>query len=170
MKKNLTNFLIIMIITTIFTGCAFTTTTTKQEVLKKYTYSFKQSPDDLVTATKLAVKQLDWTISDNLDKVSIYLMGGVGASFTSNEKKAWENTAPLKNATSKNFIEVRTPISVFSYGALIYVSIYEFNNTSYIKMAASTSQMIEKKNLSKYLNTLQLKIKSNLKQNYGDTK
>jgi hypothetical protein len=161
MEQIIKKMVAYMVLGAIIIGCA--STTTREDVMESHTHDFKgKTPTDVLNATKLAVKQLDWSINDEGDKALQFLVGGVGSSLTSDSELAWKNVAPDAKSTNQKFIGIRTPMSVFSFGAHLYISIYQNNNSTYMRMAGSTSQITEKKKIPQHLQKLYQKIKSNL--------
>ena len=166
MKQAIKQMVAFLVLGIMLSGCAITSTTTRQDVMKKHTHEFKGNTSiKVLNATKLAVKQLDWSMNDVGDKVFRFLIGGAVTPLTSDSKLAWKNVEPDTKSTEQNFVSIRTPISAFSFGAHLYISIYQNNNSTYMRMAGSTTQRVEKKKIPQHLQNLYHQIKSNLNDN-----
>jgi hypothetical protein len=100
--------------------------------------------------------------STSTDDLFLYALGGIGAANTSDDEKAWKTVEPPKTSTEMTFILARTPASLVSYGAHIYVTIYTNDDKVGMKLSASSSQVFEKKKFPEYLNSLHNTVKSDL--------
>lgn len=158
--KNVKELLFGLFILVSINGCIGTKTLTKEEIDTKYTYTYTQNKDEVLKAIAKSIEQLDWTLLDIDAKTSINTISGFVP--ITDKDSALTNSKPPMEATNISQISLRTNISAFSFGAYMYITLYTLNENVTIKLAASTSQIVEKEKLPQYLEQLHLKIEENL--------
>ncbi|MEH6421049.1 hypothetical protein [Pseudomonas sp. CGJS7] len=116
---------------------------------------FQAKPEDVAAAAKAFVEEKKWKVlyeGAELPKKNHGMFANTsGFSGRSTDKEAWAkaNEAGLK---PKAFLQAKTPTSAFSFGAELFVVVYESGEGgSIVAIAGSTSQMTEKKKLEGYI-------------------
>lgn len=164
---------LLLILVALLSGCSSMhniKTLSKQEVTESYTHKFDAPYNDVLNATTEAISKLGWTtkkVSETTEGVSgdeifLFLLAGFASLELSDDEGAWKSVEPPKSATKITFIQARTSGTLISFGANIYVTIYTDGNSVDMKLSASTSQIVEKKKLPEYLNTIYSEVKSML--------
>jgi len=75
-------------------------------------------------------------------------------TYRSADKAAWEK-AKADDLEPRAYLQAKTPTSAFSFGAEIFVIVYQSKESgSLVSIAASTSQIKEKKKLEGYISDL----------------
>jgi hypothetical protein len=117
---------------------------------------FKAAVTQTVVATKKAFSEKGWKIlyegSEPPKKDYAYFSNREPFSGKSYDRIAWDKSLSSTMAP-KHFITGKTPTSAFSFGAELFITVFESPNSgSVVSISASTSQVLEKDKLELYIN------------------
>jgi hypothetical protein len=117
---------------------------------------FKDDVAQTIDATKKAFSENGWKIlyegSEPPQKDYAYFSNRDPFSDKSYDRIAWDQ-ALSSTMPPKHFITGKTPTSAFSFGAELFITIFEAPDSgSVVSIAASTSQVVEKDKLELYIN------------------
>jgi len=149
MQKTIYTAIIIFIMVN-FSGCTkvfLPKVTTIGDVKSKHTHQLYTTNQQARDSLKLTIKQLNWSLLGVSTKLSMSAV----------------NIKPPKEASKKIYFKIKTPMTLFSYGAIVYVAIYNYNYKTYMRLSGVAQQIVERKKLPQYLNTLYKKTKLNIK-------
>ena len=145
-------------------GCALSAeqlgAITTPEAITDSRYSFTYDIDNhqLTKIINSSVKALDWEkleehhdvlLNKKSEKISWELK--TKHTITSEYVKAWSAVSPDEMVDDLTFIKIRTPMSMFSFGAEIFIGVSTKNNQTTIKYSGSTTQIAEKDKMESYL-------------------
>lgn len=120
--------------------------------------------DELELKLHNIFKDLKWSMLYEGEKIPNRSLSGYSnrnPMHSSNfDLLAWEKALKSDVAPYK-FIQLKTPTSLSSYGASIFVVIYKKDNGSELSVAASTGQIAEKKKLSSYILEISNRLNAN---------
>ncbi|MBL4602620.1 MAG: hypothetical protein JKY84_07745 [Emcibacteraceae bacterium] len=116
---------------------------------------FTASVDETIEASKAVLKDKKWKILyDGEDKpTKNYSFFSNAAPFNNidYDRVTWDMTLNSTIAP-KHYIQAKTPTNLISFGAELFITIFESpKNGSIVSIAASSSQLAEKKKLGAYL-------------------
>lgn len=121
---------------------------------------FQVDADKVAAAFKDAVADRKWKMlyegSEPPKKGHSYFSNASGNpfSFRTGDKAAWEK-AKAEGLEPKAYLQAKTPTSAFSFGAELFVVVYQAKDSgSFVSIAASTSQIKEKKKLESYISDI----------------
>ena len=136
--------------------------TTPEEVTDQdYSFTYDADNSEIVNIIKESTKELGWVkLEEHHDVIQRKNDGIVTVEFrtrktiTSEYKKSWYAVSPESVVDDLAYIKVRTPVTLFSYGADIYIGVASEGDTTTIKYSGSTTQVVEKDKMVPYLNEL----------------
>ena len=116
---------------------------------------FQAKTEEVVAATKAFVSEKKWKVlyeGTELPKKNHGMFANTrGFTGRSTDKEAWAKAAAA-GLKPKAYVQAKTPISAFSFGAELFVVVYESEDGgSIVSIAGSTSQIAEKKKLESYI-------------------
>ena len=160
-------------ITLLFTACVAPTmmTINQETVDAKYTKTYNSDMEKTLTAIKAAITELDWVLLEEHRNVLKRLKNGKQSWHVetkkafyakSDYKYSWSVVAPKTVVDDLIFLKLRTPMSVTSYGAKLYVGVSLKKGKVSIRYSASTNQSYEREKLLDYLSNLSLKVEEKL--------
>ena len=121
---------------------------------------FQADADKVAAAFKDAVADRKWKMlyegNEPPDRGHSYFSNASANpfSFRTGDKAAWEK-AKAEGLMPKAYLQAKTPTSAFSFGAELFVVIYQAKQSgSCVSIAASTSQIKEKKKLEGYISEI----------------
>lgn len=119
---------------------------------------FQAAPDAVVTASKDVFAEKKWKLlyeGAELPKKNHGMFSNMHAfSGRSGDKAAWEK-ATAAGMNPRFYLQAKTPTSAFSFGAELFVVVYESpEGGSLVSIVASTSQALEKKKMRDYIASL----------------
>ena len=118
---------------------------------------FRAAPDDAAQAVRAAIADKKWKLlysgselpNDNHGHFSNAHVSGASA-----DPAAWQKADQVAMKPTA-YLQAKTPTSAFSFGAELFVVVYARDDGgTAISIAASTSQMLEKKKLGGYISEL----------------
>lgn len=117
---------------------------------------FKSSVDKTFDAIKGVISEKKWKLlyeGDEPPKQDYgYFSNQDPFSTESYDRIAWDRSLSSTMAPKK-FLQAKTPTSAFSYGAEIFVTLFESpDKGTVVSVSTSTSQIIEKDKLETYIN------------------
>jgi len=160
---------IILVIAIVFSslvlnGCALSAaqlgaiTTPEAITDSKYSFTYDIDNNQLTKIINTAVKTLDWKkleehhnvlLDSKSEKISWELK--TKHTITSEYVKAWSAVSPDEMVEDLTFIKIRTPMSMFSFGAEIFIGVSSKNKQTTVKYSGSTTQIAEKDKIESYL-------------------
>jgi hypothetical protein len=119
---------------------------------------FKANVDSTFEATKQAFAAKGWKLLYEGTEVPrrgfSYFSNSDPISGKSYDRIAWDKTL---NSTlpPRKYLQAKTPTSAFSFGAELFVTLFESpENGSVVQVSSSSSQVLEKKKLEAYIDEL----------------
>lgn len=154
-------FVIIMVFSFLFLSCSSNVfkaeTVSEEETNEIYTFTYTQPASVLLNKLNESIADLHWVKMSEESVTQIVENGKLNWSIrtlhpnTSDDRSAWLFVSPKHKVDKLIFVKARTPMSPFSYGAELYISVFSLGNESTIRFSASTMQIVEKKHLPKYM-------------------
>lgn len=143
------------------TGLEPTSTSSSELDLQK-NLQFTDSSTELIAATKSSFSDNKWkvlyegeTLPDRNYSTFSNMNYNVFAPSDNNYDQVAIDKALSSDQAPSYYLQAKTPTSAFSYGAEIFVVIYDAkNNGSVASIAASSGQGLEKKKLPGYISQL----------------
>lgn len=127
---------------------------------------FRAGPEDAAEAVRAAIADKKWKLlysGADLPKENHGFFSNHRMSGASADGAAWQKAdqVAMKPAV---YLQAKTPTSAFSFGAELFIVVYdrgEGGGTA-VSIAASTSQMLEKKKLGTYISELRTSLDQRL--------
>jgi len=128
--------------------------------------SFSKKPDQMLTMTKEVISELNWKIIYEGETLPTKNYSGPSnqSAFHSGDYDAiaWDKTMS-PGAMPYMYIEAKTPTSLSSFGAAIFIIVFKPNNgLTSVAITGSTSQIIEKEKLESYIKSFSEKMNSKI--------
>lgn len=130
-----------------------------EDVLYKEKFVFSDSPEVVFNAARRSIYDLKWEIMYSGDQYPDYNYAGLSYQYLSRQGDAnadsWHQIKKESGSYIYKIMQVKTPTSPFSYGAVIYVTIAtdDSANTK-VSVIAGSSQVNEQKKLDGYVKSL----------------
>ncbi|BCE03683.1 hypothetical protein [Marinicellulosiphila megalodicopiae] len=159
------NVIKVLLVLILMQSCAMPqsrTISTKDINIEKISYSAEY--EEVLESIYEIAKSKKWKVlhsgdalpdeEKSWDSNATYEISKKGTTTISQDYLAWNKIINLYD-NPKQYIQLKTKTTAFSYGAEIFIAIYEpKNNTILVEVAAGSSQAVEKKKLDGYISFL----------------
>ncbi len=116
---------------------------------------FKAKVDDTIAASKAVLEDKKWKLlyegAENPTKNYSYFSNTAPFNSKDYDRMTWD-MALNSEIAPKQYIQAKTPTNLISFGAELFITIFESpDEGSIVAIAASSSQLAEKKKLGTYI-------------------
>lgn len=118
---------------------------------------FRAEPNDAAEAVKAAIAEKKWKLlysGAEMPEKNHGYFSNQRVSGASDDPAAWQKADQVAMKPTA-YLQAKTPTSAFSFGAELFIVVYaKGEGGTAVSIAASTSQIIEKKKLGTYISEL----------------
>lgn len=168
--KNIFNLLLLALF---MSACVAPQTFTINQVTvdTKFTKVYQTPMGDVLSAIEHTIEELGWVkleehkniLKPLADGRQVWKIETKQAFYTKSDYKySWKVVAPKTKVDDLVFLKIRTPRSLKTLGAEIYVGITLKQGKTTLRYSGSTSQVIEQKKLQGYLKILSSRVNQKL--------